>query len=269
MRPRRSTSTSRSPCMISNAARCGSAPSAGTLAIAVWNPRTTVRSTSFWSPVSERQRPGRAAKVSAYCLSFSGVSRSGSTLIERSEMLPPCSSGIRRSWSFFILACSRGQASEQEVKTKSAIHARPSRSPLPKALPSSETSEKAGRSPSVGRSAAGRCRSSRTPIGTASASAANATQPAWSTSFPGLSATGCMTGVIIPRGGSRQQERLSQGSAPIGQQALPIEEPHRDPDQDHVRQRHPPGEDEVEAWAERDPPRELDDQQGQQGQHGG
>ena len=84
-----------------------------------------------------------------------------------------------------ILACSFGQASAQEVKTKSAIQTRPSKSSRPNGLSCSSTSENGGSSASTGSSGRDCERKISAPIGTASASAANPTHAGCKTSLPG------------------------------------------------------------------------------------
>src|SRR6266852_3366817 len=60
----------------------------------------------------------------------------------------PC--GSSRSWSERILCVSRGHASEQLVKTKSATQTFPSKSSLPNGRPRSSVSENAGSCPNSG-----------------------------------------------------------------------------------------------------------------------
>src|SRR4051812_46117873 len=195
--------------------------------------------------------------------------------MESSPMLPPCSSGSSLSWSFLIFDCSRGQASAQEVKTKSAIQTRPSRSSRRKALPSSATSEKAGSCASTGSSGRATCRNISAPMGTASASAAKAIHAGCSTSLPGFCATACMAGSYSGENRGHDTEFVRRTNsvscprilAPVGQQPLAIEQPDRDEDERDVRDGDARRQPEVEPRAEGDAPRELHHQEPKERQH--
>ncbi len=68
-------------------------------------------------PVRKAQPAGLAPKLLAYCFSTSGVSRSGSTVMETNAILVP-KSAPRASCTRAILSVRSGQVSVQEAKMK-------------------------------------------------------------------------------------------------------------------------------------------------------